>query len=189
MGLIQSGNSKLKKARMLMFNLPATKQVCGKICKGCYAIKEQKRFPAVLIAREGRYEEAVKPDFVTKIQAELDRKRKRPKYFRVHASGEFFSQDYVDDWQRIAEANSDIIFYAYTKRCGEYDFSGLKGLDNFILIDSLQYRQLNYGTLDKAPKGVFICPEQRGAEVSCGVDCNYCMTKTAQASAPFFIQH
>jgi hypothetical protein len=189
MALIQKGNSKLKEAGMLMFNLPATKQVCGKICKGCYAIKEQTRFPGVLIAREGRFTEAVKSDFVEKMQAELDKKRKRPKYFRIHASGEFFSQEYVNDWQAIAEQNPDIIFYAYTKRCSEYDFTQISALENFILIDSLQYRQMNYGTIDQAPAGVFICPEQKGADVTCGVDCTYCMTKKAQASAPFFIQH
>ena len=189
MDLIQQGNSKLKAAGMLMFNLPATKEVCGKICKGCYAMKEQTRFPAVLIAREGRFTEAKQSDFVAKIQGELDKKRKKPKYFRIHSSGDFFSQEYVNDWQQIAEQNPDIIFYAYTKRCGDYDFSKVRDLENFILIDSLQYKQMNYGPISKAPKGVFICPEQKGADISCGVDCTYCMTKTAQTAAPFFVQH
>lgn len=189
MALIQQGNSKLKAAGMLMFNLPATREVCNMSCKGCYAMKEQRRFPAVLIAREGRFTEAKKSDFVEKIQGELDRKRKRPKYFRIHSSGEFFSQEYVNDWQQIAEQNPDIIFYAYTKRCKDFDFEGVKALENFILINSLQHKRMNYGPIERAPKGVFVCPEQKGADISCGIDCNYCMTKTAQASAPFFVQH
>lgn len=189
MALIQSGNSKLKAAGIDMFNLPATMQVCGRICKGCYAIKEQKRWPSVIIARESRYEAAQQSDFVEKIQGELAKKRKRPKYFRVHSSGEFFSQEYVNDWVTIAKANTDITFYAYTKRCKDFDFTEMKSLENFILIDSLQRRKLNYGPIEKAPKDAFVCPEQKGADISCGIDCTYCMTKTAQESAPFFVQH
>jgi len=34
---------------------------------------------------------------------------------RIHDSGDFFTREYLELWLRIAEANSDILFYAYTK--------------------------------------------------------------------------
>lgn len=34
---------------------------------------------------------------------------------RIHDSGDFFSQDYLDAWKAIAAAFPSVIFYAYTK--------------------------------------------------------------------------
>jgi hypothetical protein len=190
MSLIQKGNAKLIASDMMMFNLPATKQVCGRICENCYAVKEQKIYPGALIAREQRFEASLSPTFVDTVHRELSQKRKRPKYFRVHASGEFYSQDYINSWVNIAQLNSDIIFYAYTKRMKTYDFSQLDALENFIIIDSLHFKGLNYGTKDSAPKDVFICPDQKGADVSCGVQCQWCMTKgCADKKGVWFVKH
>lgn len=185
--LIQKGNSKLKQAKMLMFNLPAGKVSCNMECAGCYAMREQTRFPSSMISRMYRYEQAQKPDFASKLHEELNSRRSRPKFFRVHASGEFFSQKYVNDWVDIARKNPDITFYAYTKRMKHFDFKELSSLDNFVLINSLQYKRLNYGSLEEAPKGAFICPSYKGAV--CGVSCTYCMDKAAQVSAPYFKKH
>lgn len=183
---IQKGNAKLH--NMYMFNLPASKEVCGRTCKGCYAIKEQVRFPkGVLGARLKRLETAKHPNFDVQIDSELGRLRKRPKFFRIHASGEFFSQEYLDSWERIASANPDIVFYAYTKRKSEFDFSKVEDLENFVLINSLQFGGLNYGKLESAPKEAFICPSYQGA--TCGESCTYCMTKEAQTNGVFFKQH
>ena len=189
MELIQKGNSKLSEAGMLMFNLPASMEVCGMLCKNCYAVKEQNRFPTVIESRQLRLEAAKQADFADKIQAELSKKKKRPKYFRVHASGDFFSQDYVNAWVSIAKQNTDIVFYAYTKRKHSWDFSELENLENFVLINSLQSGKINYGPLSKAPLTSFICPDVKGSTVRCGIDCTYCMNKHAQTAAPFFIQH
>lgn len=37
------------------------------------------------------------------------------KYFRVHVSGDFFSQSYFDAWMRVAKHFKDKVFYCYTK--------------------------------------------------------------------------
>jgi len=34
---------------------------------------------------------------------------------RIHDSGDFFSEEYLDLWMDIAEKNPDVLFYAYTK--------------------------------------------------------------------------
>ena len=188
--LTQKGNSKLADAGMLMFNIPASMQVCGRICVGCYAINEQKRFPTTLAARERRLIASTHDDFVDRITHEIKYAKQQPKYYRVHASGEFYSQEYVDKWVTIASRFPDIIFYAYTKRKREFDMTALLKMENFVLIDSLSHGgRLNYGPLSKAPKGAFVCPEQPETDVKCGVHCQYCMTKEAQDSAPYFRKH
>ena len=35
--------------------------------------------------------------------------------YRIHSSGDFFSQAYFDSWVKVAERHSESIFYAYTK--------------------------------------------------------------------------
>lgn len=37
------------------------------------------------------------------------------KMFRIHESGDFFSQEYMDAWIRVAQERPRILFYAYTK--------------------------------------------------------------------------
>lgn len=187
--LSQDGNAKLKAANMLMFNLPAGKETCGRVCPGCYAIKEQTRWPSVVLGRNRRLEASKDESFAAKMSAEINKKKTRPKYFRVHASGDFYSQDYINAWETIAKEHPDIIFYAYTKRKRKFSFAALQQLTNFIVIDSLQYKRLNYGPADQAPEGSYICPDVKGADVSCGVSCTYCMVKTAETAAPYFIEH
>ena len=110
--------------------------------------------------------------------------------FRIHASGEFYSQVYVDKWTEIVSMNPDITFYAYTKRIKTFDFTKLNTLANFVIIDSLFFKGLNYGPKDSAPSGAFLCPDQPGADVSCGVQCQWCMTKgCADTKGVWFIKH
>ena len=186
MKLIQPGNSKLHNA--YMFNLPATKEVCNRMCQNCYASREQIRFPSVLAARENRYSASLQSDFKTKVISELSALRTKPKYFRLHASGEFYSQSYVDSWVEIAQAFPSITFYTYTKRMNDFNFGKLKNLSNFVLINSLQFNKLNYSKLEDAPKDVFICPSYAGA--TCGESCTYCQTKgQADVKGVWFVKH
>lgn len=172
-----------------MFNIQASMETCERICKGCYAIKEQVRFPAVMQARVNRYEASKLPDFSSNIINELSKLRKPPKFFRIHASGDFYSQEYINQWATISKAFPDIVFYAYTKQLGRFDFSQLSILPNFVLINSLIGKSLNYGKVEKAPKGMFICPAH-DKSVRCGDTCTYCMTKgKADLNGVFFVQH
>lgn len=185
MKLIQKGNSKLH--NMYMFNLPATHAICNRICPGCYAAREQARFPVILTARESRYTASIAPTFASTIISEINSLRTKPLYFRIHASGEFYSQAYIDSWYTIASSFPSITFYAYTKRLAHFDFSSLSSLPNFVLINSLHFRGLNYGPASSAPADAFICPSHSGA--TCGDSCTYCMTKTAQTNSVWFIKH
>jgi hypothetical protein len=185
MKLTQRGNAKLNNT--WLFNLPATPTVCNTVCKGCYAAREQVRFPSVLAARESRLTASKDASFSARIIAELSSARKLPLYYRVHASGEFYSQEYISHWLDIASAFPSITFYAYTKRLADFDFTALSSLPNFVLINSLHFGKLNYGPLDQAPAGAFICPSSD--TIKCGLQCTYCMSKQAQHESVYFIKH
>lgn len=185
--LTQPGNSKL--VDIPLFNLPASKEVCGRLCPGCYAHREQQRYPTVLPARTMRYGASLQLDFVSRVCSELSSMKSPPKYFRIHASGDFYDQAYINKWEAIIRTFPTITFYAYTKRKRDFDFTVLESLPNCVIIDSLKFGRINYGELSKAPAGAFICPHQKGANIVCGQHCTYCMTKTAQTNSVYFVKH
>ena len=47
--------------------------------------------------------------------AEVSHKRMRGKYVRIHDAGDFFSEEYLIMWLKIARAVPEITFYCYTK--------------------------------------------------------------------------
>lgn len=190
--LIQWGNSKLP--NILMFNIPATKEICGRVCPGCYSHKAYKIYPNVLPAQEERYQASLQPDFVSKIRKEIGSIKKPFKYFRIHASaGEFYSQPYLDSWVRIIKSLPNVTFYAYTKRKRDFDFSVLESLPNCCIIDSLHFGRVNYTPKQDIPTYVpttSICPHQKGSSVICGETCNFCMRKDGAATnGVWFVKH
>ena len=193
--LLTYENNKLK--RQFIFDLPVSQDICGRLCQGCYALKAQVRFPTtVMPSRIAKYEASLKPDFTQQIINELTNTKKRYNYVRVHSAGEFYSQEYLNKWVDIATAMPNITFYAFTKRLKDFDFNVLKSLPNFVVINSQQFGDLNYGPvkeileLEKAAK-TFACPSTLPFDTNtiCGITCNYCMTKTAQTNGVLFVKH
>lgn len=183
MKLLKYENSKLK--NQLIFNLPVSKAVCGRTCKGCYALKAQVRFPkTVLPYRERMYAASLQQDFETQIVADIASCKKPVKAVRIHESGEFYSQAYIDKWYSIAKTIPTTQFYAFTKRIKDFDFTSIMSLPNVIIIDSLMYGGLNYDKLENLDKSRAICPAD-----SCGVNCSYCWTKQAQTEGVQFVKH
>ena len=192
--ILTMGNHKLGNT-IASWTLPANKEVCGRECPGCYAIKAQYMYPAVSPSREQKYMFSKEKEFKkTIIEAA---KVLQPKYIRVHDSGEFYSQEYVDNWAKIAKSFPEQIFYAYTKRMDDFNFKKLKKLDNFILINSLHNGRINYGTVENRPQDMFLCPDHKGSEARivqpkdpiCGITCTYCMSKEAEKTGVYFVQH
>jgi hypothetical protein len=127
-------NSKLKKDRILSFGLPSI-ITCPKAdkCKSiCYAMQGCYTFKVVKQARLNNYIESQKDTFVN--EANIYFAKSKYHYVRVHDSGDFYSQIYLDKWFTIAKSNPTKIFYAYTKSL-HLDFTN-KPL-NFIIIQSL----------------------------------------------------
>ena len=119
-------NGKLKKTSKLMgvkvvnFGLPAYKSITGRvICpmadgciKFCYARKGAYIWGNVKPAFEKRYELSKTDDFISAIHTEIQ--RKKPKFVRVHDSGDYYSREYLAKWFQIAKQNPQVNFYSYT---------------------------------------------------------------------------
>lgn len=189
--LFTKGNSKLS-SKIATFSITAGMEVCGMECKGCYAMKEQQRWKNVRTSRDYKYLLSKSSQFVEEVEKELS--KFKGKYVRIHASGEFYSQAYVDKWGEIAKKFPNLIFFAYTKKL-DFDYPKL---DNFIvhksLIDVDGTRVMNYGSQDyidnlaKQTQG-FICPLVKDRTGKCGEDCTWCMDKSNENTPILFLQH
>jgi hypothetical protein len=135
-------NTKLKKTDTISFNLPAFKSEDGfKVCPKagacatlCYARQGHYVVPVVSKAREFNLK-IVRGNLRTFIRMAIeDLSRVKNKTVRVHDSGDFFSQDYLDSWLTIAKVFPKKKFYAYTKSL-HLDFS--RRPDNFQIVQSV----------------------------------------------------
>lgn len=96
--------------------------------------------------------------------------------FRIHTSGDFFSQNYVDAWGKVIKANPNIRFWTYT-RSFMFNFKELTKNKNFLLFASVdKYNRVKAGQFirkhdykvkraygpfdpkDKKPVNSFVCP-------------------------------
>lgn len=119
---ISTGNSKL--ADTFIWNIAPVDTCPGRtpLCeKYCYARKAYRLYTNTRKAWDTNTEYARSGEFFVLVREYLERelasKRKtsRFKYFRIHESGDFFSQAYLDDWIEIARAFPGLQFLAYTK--------------------------------------------------------------------------
>lgn len=108
----------------------------------CFAYLEEKRYPSARAYRERMLALATGGRFVETVNAELAallaKRSLRGKQIaiRVHASGDFFSPQYLLDWFNVAEQNPNVLFYAYTKSVWFKRLAHKKPA-NFVLIYSL----------------------------------------------------
>jgi len=121
-------NAKMKKTskenntKIFNFSIPAYKTKEGKVTcpfakdciKYCYAQKgNYTRFPKIADLMEKKYNISKQDNFVNLMTNEII--KKKAKYIRIHDSGDFYSIKYLLKWVDIANANKEVIFYAYTK--------------------------------------------------------------------------
>lgn len=122
------GNAKVSKLDAVAFGLPAYRGADGfKTCPQagacaavCYARQGSYTWPAVIAAREFNLALARSAEFPAMLVADLEH-LKAP-IIRIHDSGDFFNQDYLDAWIFAARKFPGKTFYAYTKSL-HLDFS------------------------------------------------------------------
>jgi len=115
--------------------------------------------------------------------------------FRIHESGDFYSQEYIDKWVVIASVKALVNFYFYTKNAARFDFSKLLALDNVNMVDSMTHKGFNYGNYtycaELVADGYTLCPchlpeyDQKTGTKQCMKDCKAC----GSTSKVCFIQH
>ena len=124
-----------RNVKFFTFNLPRKLACPGRtdICaRGCYQaiseemLKEKGRDSQVLYSRKLNWFLAEQDDFVERILKEI--MRRKPKadqriIFRIHASGDFYSEEYLKKWMKITLItklkNKNYDFVAYTKSYSE----------------------------------------------------------------------
>jgi len=177
---VSNGNLKIDKA-CKVFSLPSS--ICfgeGNQCKGCYALKSEKRFKETVVnSRNGNLKFTLSDTFILKMNVMLKFTKKR--LFRIHESGDFYSQNYVNKWLEIALDNPMINFYGYSKKFDKLDFSKINTLPNVNIINSIPHGMLNYGNLEYCnylvKKHKFtLCPCGIDEKISCMKDCKLCLT-------------
>ena len=130
-----------------------------------------------------------------RIKLQLDQAQGRVAV-RIHSSGDFFSNEYINFWIDIISEYPEVKFWAYTRSWAVDNLKGeierLHELQNMSLYASYD------ATMSKTPPvfpksyvfdntngliefthtfGGAVCPEQFGKVSSCA-DCGLCMTKT-----------
>lgn len=151
---ISKGNKKLApnaKVKYMIFNLPAQKTCpfATELCKkSCYAKKAEKCYPSVLPCRENNYNASIEDDFINNMIEAIEKMLKTPSYtkakhviFRIHESGDFYSQEYVNKWKMIIDYFKPVKklqFVAYTKSIEYFRTDNYwKNMENITLIHSI----------------------------------------------------
>ena len=177
---ISDGNKKIDKA-CLVFNLPTT--ICngkGKQCKGCYAKKAEYLYPQALPCRVRNLKYSNTDVFIELVQNRINHSRK--KLFRIHESGDFYSQAYINKWATIVKNNPKIKFYGYSKKFDKLDLSVLNELENCNIINSLSNDGYNFGDMKYLNKlareqNFYICPCEIVKNAKCMKNCFACLTE------------
>lgn len=111
---VSNGNLKMN---IPTFNLPA-----GRTCPGstptcrrfCYAKKAERSYPNVLPCRMRNYEISMSYDFTTEMSLMLFNK-KNLTHLRIHESGDFYSQPYLEKWFELCRMFPHVQFLVFTQ--------------------------------------------------------------------------
>ena len=122
-------NSKMKNSSVLTynFNLPAVltcpnagtckERLTGTNSSYCFAYREEQQYPNARAFRNTNWEVSKQSNFVELLDAEIKAIRTKGKQLavRIHASGDFYSPEYLKKWIEVSKKNINVVFYAYTK--------------------------------------------------------------------------
>lgn len=178
---ISKRNSKVKAK---IFNLPRYKTCPGRteICEIiCYAQVAEYMYEDTKEARARNLRASKEAGFVDAMVDIIN--RLRDKNFRIHESGDFYNQAYLDKWTEIISRCPDKNFFAYT-RSHMLDFSRMLDLPNINLRYSVDrsteviMQGVPLALADSKPKkGFFTCPgSAKAGAKKCMVDCSECVT-------------
>jgi len=177
--LLSNQNHKL--GRLSSFSLPLTScdKTMNKECKKyCYANYMYRIYPSYRKKMNHNYRMSKFPSFVDRICYEL---KEGSLYVRIHVSGDFYSQEYLEKWYKIARKNPAQIFYCYTKSTSLDYRKRPKNLIIYLSDDRLKLQQ-HYNrfdgiatiSFDKKPiKGFKLCKHQ-AKNIQCA-HCELCM--------------
>ena len=194
---LKRGNKKLGK-NILNFNLPPVKSCMNSsdCSKNCYAVKSYRMYKSTKNYQDIMQFfalndiETLEDKIINEIEDNL-KKNWFSKVIRIHSSGDFITQNYLNMWVKIASKFKDVKFYGYTKVDHILNFDNLP--TNLNIISSYVNNKLNFGPheyiskLRAESKGI-ICSPTRGKNLTCE-ECKYCFYKIFDKKKTVFIQH
>lgn len=173
------GNTKLKKDGIVSFNIPAFRLNDGfKTCPNagacalvCYAL--QGRYIMASVAKPRDHNIAwlrshSMDDFVKVMVEDIGNLHPMWTRIRVHDSGDFYSEAYLEAWLAIARACPSMKFYAYTKMVSMTAAKRGDIPDNFTIVQSVGGKEDRL--IDKAYPHSVIFPTQEELESAGYID-------------------
>ena len=111
-------SKKNKKMDIPTWSLPSGKTCPGStsFCrKKCYARKTEYIWPCVLPCRKRNLVASKRETFEIEMLPLIAKCTKKVPYFRIHESGDFYDQEYLEKWFQIVRAFPRVRFLAFTK--------------------------------------------------------------------------
>ena len=132
-----SSNSKLKKDNIFKFSLPAfsTCTGAGDCLEYCYMKRVYSLRGAVCRNAHNRNYDFSRLRSFPDIAIHELKARQYIKRLRIHDSGDFYTQGYLNKWYKIASSCPEVLFYCYTKSL-HLNFKQFKDLKNVKVIQS-----------------------------------------------------
>ena len=174
--LFANGNLKLDKS-VGVFSLPPVKTCvdCSTCSKTCYAMQAYKQYKNTKQAWDNNYKLSLTSKFVKEASEQI--KHSRKVIYRLHNSGDFYSQEYINKWKEIIKANPDKKFYTYTKNKLALQ---LNDMDNCNVIYSFINGYRNYGSEEYCQLlhdkfGAYVCQIDKSKHEKCMRECKECL--------------
>ena len=112
--------------------------------KYCYAKKAENIWRGVRPSRDRNYQASLSPDFVEKMVGLVE--RAGSEYIRIHESGDFYSQEYLNKWFEVAKRLPRNKFLAFSQ-C--FDLDWFKAPPNIV-----RFWSVWDDTMDVPPPGL-----------------------------------
>jgi len=185
---LTKGNHKLSN-KFLIFSLPSevTCPGAGQCKEYCYAKKAERLYPTVLPSRMKNYNSTLSPYFVDNMCTRLEKEHSKGyDMLRLHSSGDFYNQEYLDKWKSLAAKIPDMTISTFSKSMNLDLYNNTP--DNMIIIQSYGSKHddkidtnKNTARVIKDIKDIYkrerLCPYHRSDFSKCGEYCSYCLAR------------
>jgi hypothetical protein len=183
-------------------------------CKNCYAMKNRHHFPNVQKVLASNWVAMKKFNRYNAhrqaVNSILQIIPKNAKIFRIHESGEMFSQWYLNIWTKVIRSRRDVKFWAYTRNfhlnyqyiLRQPNFNLLASTDKYNIKEAEKFiKRYISGSIKKAygpvenehevDKDTFVCPATNGRLNGDGAceRCMLCVVKNRTNKNVAFIKH
>ena len=136
---ISTGNSKLAQDGIACFDIPqaSTCRGAGGCLGFCYASLGNYTYRVKVQNMLNNFYTSLTPEvFCAQTKKSYEKLPRYIKTIRLHSSGDFYNQAYLDAWVEIMKQTPEFRYYAYTKSL-DLDWTEALKLNNFFRIQSI----------------------------------------------------